>query len=81
MALVERPGTDLEQQRRHEEKIVLAHENDLHVRPVTAKLFQMAGRVDPAKTAAENHDPFGWGWGTCDRCHACPFILPVSRLP
>ena len=54
-------------------KIVLADENDLHVRPAAAKLLQIAGRIDPAKTAAENHDP-GWSRvGTCGLSHASSF--------
>ena len=57
MNRIKRPGKHLEQQRRHEEEVVPAHENDLDVRPALEKLLQAAGRVDPAEAAAQDHDP------------------------
>jgi hypothetical protein len=56
MAQVEGAGTDLEQQRRHDEEIVPAHQDDLDVRPAAAKVFQVTGGVNPAEAAAEDDD-------------------------
>jgi hypothetical protein len=42
LADVEGRGADLEQQRCHDEEVVPAHQDDLDVRPVAAKSFQMA---------------------------------------
>src|SRR5262245_43763849 len=57
MAGVERPGTDLEQQRGHQEEVVPAHEDDLDVPPALAKPLQVAGRAHPTEAAAEDHNP------------------------
>src|SRR5262249_46765177 len=56
MAEVECAGTDLEEQRRHHEKIVPAHENDLDILPAFAKPLQMTGRVNSSEAAAQDHD-------------------------
>src|SRR5262245_39228890 len=56
MAEVECSGTDLEEQRRHYEKIVPAHENDLDILPAFAKPLQMTGRANSTEAAAEDHD-------------------------
>jgi hypothetical protein len=58
MANIERSGANLKQQRRHEQEVVPAHQDDLDVRTALAKPFQVAGRVDSAKAAAENQDAF-----------------------
>ncbi len=51
-------GKDLKQQWRHEQEVVPAHQNDLDVRVVFEEPFQVAGRVDSAKAAAEDHNAF-----------------------
>ena len=53
---IERPGADLEQERRHQQEVVPAHEDDLDVRPAFAKPLQAAGRGHSSKAAAEDHD-------------------------
>ena len=57
MSQVEGSGADLEQQRRHEEEVVPAHQNDFDIRAAPAKLLQVTGGVDPTEAAAEDHDP------------------------
>ena len=52
------PRKDLEQQGRHEQEVVPAHQDDLHVRPPPAESFQVAGGGDSAEAAAEDQDAF-----------------------
>jgi hypothetical protein len=54
---VECSGADLEKQRRHQEEIVPAHENDLDVLPAFAKVLEITGRGNSSEAAAEDHDP------------------------
>src|SRR5262249_56923199 len=56
MAEVEGPGESLKQQRRHDEEVVPAHQDDLDFRPAPAKLFQVTGGVDAAEAAADDDD-------------------------
>src|SRR5262249_2876099 len=65
-----RPGTDLEEQRGHQDKIIPAHEDDLDIPPAFAKPLQATGRGNAAEAAAEDHDPgfrgppgLGVAWG------------------
>jgi hypothetical protein len=58
VADVEGPGENLEQQRRHEQEIVPAHQNDLNIRSASEEPFQAAGGVDSAKPAAEDQNAF-----------------------
>ena len=53
---IEGARAHLEQQRRHQEEVVPAHQDDLDIRPPLAELFQLAGGVDPAEAPAEDHD-------------------------
>ncbi len=57
MTSIKGPRKNLKQQRRHEQEVVPAYENDLDVRPALEKFFQAARGVDPAEAAAQNHDP------------------------
>jgi hypothetical protein len=57
MTRVQRPGKRLEQQRRHDQEVVPAIENDLDVRPAPQELLQATRRVDAAKAAAQDDDP------------------------
>ena len=54
VAQVKGSGTDLEQQRRHDEEVVPAHQDDLDIRQAPAKPFQVTGGVDAAEAAAED---------------------------
>src|SRR5262245_47270636 len=85
MAGVERPGTDLEQQRRHQKEIVAADEKDLDIRASFTKPFQMPGRVDSAKAAAQDHDPFLRPRSAHVAFQSaepvCPFMAPLQSLP
>src|SRR5215472_15026264 len=56
MTEVECSGTDLEEQRRHHEEIVPAHENDLDILPVFAKPLEVTGRENSTEAAAEDHN-------------------------
>jgi hypothetical protein len=58
VAHVQGAGTDLEEQRGHQEEVVPAHQNDLDIRAALAKPFQAASGVDATKAAAENQDAF-----------------------
>ena len=58
MAHVKGSGKDLKQQRRHEQEVVPAHQNDLDIRTAFEEPFQAAGREDSAKAAAEDHNAF-----------------------
>ena len=49
MAQVQGPREDLEQQGRHEQEVVPAHQDDLDVRPPPESRLQVAGRVAPPK--------------------------------
>jgi len=60
---VEGSRADLEQQRRHDEEVVPAHQTDLDIRTALAKLLQVAGGEDPTEAATEDQDPsFRSGW-------------------
>jgi hypothetical protein len=58
MTHVERPGKRLEQQRRHDQEVVPAHQDDLDIRAAPEEPFQVAGRVEAPKAAAEDHNAF-----------------------
>ena len=47
-----------EQEQCHQQEVVAAHRDDFDIRSALAKPFQVAGRVDAAKAAAEYHDSF-----------------------
>src|SRR5262245_47921220 len=58
MPQVKGPGTHFKQQRRHEEEVVLAHDDlDIRFRPTLENFFQVASGVDPAEAATKNQDP------------------------
>src|SRR5262249_55559657 len=57
MAEIECSGTDLEEQRGHDEEIVAAHKHDLDILPAFAKPLQVTGRIDATESAAEDHNP------------------------
>jgi hypothetical protein len=57
MSGVEGPGTDLEQKRGQQDKVIPAHENDFDVSPALATPLEVAGGRHSAEPAAENHDP------------------------
>src|SRR5262249_9914382 len=56
MAEVKCSGTDLEEQRRHHEEIVPAHNDEVDIRALPAEFFEVAGRVDSTEAAAEDYD-------------------------
>ena len=58
MAQLKRPGKNLKQERRHQQEVVPAHQHDLDVRAALEKALQMAGRINAAKAAAEDHNAF-----------------------
>ena len=60
MRQVQRAGEHLEQQRRHEEEVVPAHENDLDVGAAFTKRFEMAGRVDAAESRRQGSKCVSW---------------------
>ena len=53
---VEGARAHLEEQRRDQEEVVPAHQDDLDIRPPLAELLQVAGGVDPAEATAKDHD-------------------------
>ncbi len=55
MPQVQRSGADLEHQWRHEEVVVPTDQHDLRLVPGNEP-FQVAGRMDAGKSAAENDD-------------------------
>ena len=57
VSCVKSSGTNLKQQRRHDEKVVAAHKDDFDIRTALAKLLQVPGRVDPTEAATEDQDP------------------------
>ena len=72
MAYIEGPRADLEKQGCHEKEIVLADENDLDVGPAFAKSLQVAGGVDAAEAAAQDHDPRFRGFRTHEGYRVLP---------
>src|SRR5262249_35126005 len=85
MAEVEGPGENLKQQRRHDEEVVPADQDDLDVRPAPAKLFQVTGGVDAAEAAPEDDDAGLRGVG-CSSDHGSPrgsawFGRPLAVTP
>jgi hypothetical protein len=65
MAYVERPRTNLEQQRRHQQEIIATDEHDLDILASSAKLLQVARGVDSTETTAKNHDSGLLDAGSC----------------
>ena len=66
---VESSRAHLEEQRRDEEEVVPAHQDDLDIRPPLAELFQVAGGVHATEATAEDHDAsllrLGFSAGRC----------------
>src|SRR5262249_42093885 len=58
MVHVESPGKRLEQQRCYDQEIVPAHQDDLDIRAALEEPFQMAGRGDAPKAAAQDQNAF-----------------------
>ena len=54
---VKSSGANLKQQRRHDEKVVAAHQSDFDIRTALAKLLQVSRGVDPTEAATEDQDP------------------------
>src|SRR5262249_2367330 len=63
MPQVQRSRTNLEEQRRHDEEIVAAHQDDFDVHAASAKPLQVAGSVISSEAAAEYQDPSLRGYG------------------
>ncbi len=64
MVGIEGAGTNLEQERRHEKEIVLAYQDDLDIRAVSAQLLQVPRRINAAKSSAEDYDSGSFGLRT-----------------
>src|SRR5271166_218569 len=57
VSCVKSSGANLKQQRRHDEKVVAAHQSDFDIRAAPAKLLQVSRGVDPTEAATEDQDP------------------------
>jgi hypothetical protein len=62
MPQVERPGTNLKQERSHEQEVVSAYEHDFDVGPTLKELLQVLGCVGATESAAQDQDPSFRGW-------------------
>jgi hypothetical protein len=82
MPQIEGAGAHLEEQRRDEEEVVAAHQDELDIRPPPAELFQVAGGVDPREATAEDDDAclprLGCSTGRCTVVIGCQRQRRVS---
>src|SRR5208283_2294620 len=63
VSCVKSSGANLKQQRRHDEKVVAAHQSDFDIRTAPAKLLQVSCGGDTTEAATEDQDPsFRSGW-------------------